>query len=278
VTISLFDRFHRVAQTSRPVPGLPASLVIVGLPDRAEPLRLSMAGGPLLGSAQVGTVPRGTVHVPLLLQQSILDPDGDGVPSDIDNCPAVANPMQEDADGDGVGDACAVADAGTPDLADASLCSQYPDLGGNAVDPGRFEGGLGAWRTYQTTVAPSSDACLGQASLRMCVPAGTAFGSVIDYLASYPPSTQLHAAAWIRVLNPSASQAKLTLSDNYQTVVTPSDSFPSLSTTDWQLLSVSAKLSAGTAGTHDPTLAIGLDNWGPNAVCLEIDQVWLETQ
>lgn len=49
----------------------------------------------------------------LVLQRSIgsacLDSDGDGVCDDVDNCPAVANPNQEDSDGNGVGDACEVA-------------------------------------------------------------------------------------------------------------------------------------------------------------------------
>ncbi|HJW30427.1 MAG TPA: thrombospondin type 3 repeat-containing protein, partial [Saprospiraceae bacterium] len=34
------------------------------------------------------------------------DPDGDGVPFDVDNCPDFPNPLQQDNDHDGVGNAC----------------------------------------------------------------------------------------------------------------------------------------------------------------------------
>ena len=34
------------------------------------------------------------------------DQDGDGIPDDLDNCPAVFNPSQADMDADGIGDAC----------------------------------------------------------------------------------------------------------------------------------------------------------------------------
>jgi hypothetical protein len=41
-----------------------------------------------------------------LLAEPLADGDGDGVPDVYDNCPEVANPDQNDADGDGLGDAC----------------------------------------------------------------------------------------------------------------------------------------------------------------------------
>jgi hypothetical protein len=36
----------------------------------------------------------------------VIDPDGDGIVSNRDNCPGVPNPDQKDGDGDGFGDAC----------------------------------------------------------------------------------------------------------------------------------------------------------------------------
>ena len=50
-----------------------------------------------------------------LISTDDTDTDEDGVPDDIDNCPADANTDQGDSDGDGVGDACSDGDSGDTD-------------------------------------------------------------------------------------------------------------------------------------------------------------------
>lgn len=52
-------------------------------------------------------IPNGAVvGYEISLPPETMDSDNDGVEDDVDNCPAVANPNQEDFDGDGLGDAC----------------------------------------------------------------------------------------------------------------------------------------------------------------------------
>ena len=53
-----------------------------------------------------GNSSEGTIFSNFSVTSGAPDSDGDGVSDDDDNCPAVSNPLQEDADSDGAGDVC----------------------------------------------------------------------------------------------------------------------------------------------------------------------------
>lgn len=91
------------------------------------------------------------------------DPDGDGIPNGVDNCPIVFNPIvppattQDDVNNDGVGDACSYLDSSTdpkPTVADSDLdgvanvidnCLWYPNplVGDETVPPDSDRDGIG---------------------------------------------------------------------------------------------------------------------------------------
>lgn len=67
------------------------------------------------------------------------DPDLDGYVDALDNCPSDPNPLQEDADGDGIGDACEGSGGGGEE---PPPC----DLGPEALAFGLFASLIGHWR------------------------------------------------------------------------------------------------------------------------------------
>ncbi|MFH1374667.1 MAG: thrombospondin type 3 repeat-containing protein [bacterium] len=63
-------------------------------------------GGKLIWEYQPGLPGDTSIFVHIDTTGLVMDSDGDGVNDDVDNCPLVFNPGQEDADGDTIGNAC----------------------------------------------------------------------------------------------------------------------------------------------------------------------------
>jgi hypothetical protein len=105
---------HGVLATRRPLKAnvpLPATLLYRAVPAAGQ-LRVVVSGGGLLGGAPALPQDGRQVRVTVVLSSGTPDRDGDGVPDELDNCPDVPNPGQENAVGVGPGDACRAGDGG----------------------------------------------------------------------------------------------------------------------------------------------------------------------
>ena len=119
VSINVFDRFGLIGHADIAPALLPGAITVRGLPDSAEELRivgigLSAKGLQSLGGTRVTVQPLMRTVASIVLSANAIDSDGDQVPDGIDDCPSIADPMQDQS-------CVVVADLGSgggePDLA-----------------------------------------------------------------------------------------------------------------------------------------------------------------
>ena len=109
-----------------------------------------------LGSCS--SVAGGGIHTIAIVGPPPIDTDGDGWPESIDNCPAIANPLQADCNNNGVGDVCEIA-AGAPDFNQDAIPDTCQSCTEDILADGVIDGAdLGAMLSYwgPRTSAPFS--------------------------------------------------------------------------------------------------------------------------
>jgi hypothetical protein len=177
----------------------------------------------LEGATEADVLRDRQLPVTVTLQGAALpDADGDGVPDQIDNCPASSNAGQSDANGDGVGDACVAGDGGGPDAAADGTgrdgpggdgqSDAAPDPAGDGAAPGGVlalaQGDLNAtvnlttegtvdWAKWGVTLATSFDhKATGGRLIDDVVPAGSEYRYTTDTITfSWSDGTPTAASA-----------------------------------------------------------------------------------
>lgn len=91
--------------------GQRSAKVVASNPVLSEHYHYDRAGRMVAVTTDAGVTKReyiylGDVKLAVLIDDSVGDQDGDGVPDTSDNCPAEANPNQTDTDSDGIGNVC----------------------------------------------------------------------------------------------------------------------------------------------------------------------------
>jgi hypothetical protein len=136
VDVSIFSPRGALVRDRRvATPTLPGWLVVRGLPDADTTVRVVARAGALLGGTRADVRGGRQTAVAVALSTTTGDRDDDGVPDGLDVCPDVPDATQDDADGDGRGDACAGPDAAVPDDGGAASDLAVPIDGGASTCP-----------------------------------------------------------------------------------------------------------------------------------------------
>jgi hypothetical protein len=266
LTISVFDphgaRLHDRALDASKLPG---TLILSGLSDTTQTVRviLSANSGAALGFASLLTVPHKQVSSVIMIGPPPQDFDGDGVPDPIDDCPTVADPLQENQRGNGPGDACFTSvDMGTTkDLAVPFDAKPEPfDGGGQSKCNGSglllcdgFEsGGFGTLWAKDLVRSPQD----GGPQPTVLVESGHAYRGSYAVHAHVEPlqkSTYVQAAIYENTVAPSG-----------QSVFIRAFLFiEGITGVETNLMYAAQKVSpwGGVALSNDPTNTIAIDDW-----------------
>jgi hypothetical protein len=125
VEVRAYSRTRLLASQKIEKPALPGAIALTSVPTDADQLRIVVLGRDQadvvksLAFTEVATPISARTQLPLTLDTTFQDGDGDGVPDAVDGCPTVADADQDNAAGFGnsPGDACA--SLAPPDMAGA---------------------------------------------------------------------------------------------------------------------------------------------------------------
>ena len=193
------------------------------------------------------------------------DCDGDGIPDDVDGCRAIADPLQQDTDGDGVTDAC------TP----GASCTTN-----QITNPG-FETGTTGWHALSNAVlVQAPDGHSGGFAGNVCKVATGALDlyDIVDrphVITSTTAGTTYRLDAWVRTTTTAAQQIDPSLKELSGTTQIGDDGGAFVvPTSAWQLVTASY-----TAQLDGSVLDVRFQGeTAADGACFDVDDICLVVQ